>query len=124
MAAEIIHDHQIAWPEGGDQHFFDIGFEPFGVDRAIEQPGRLDAIMAKRGEEGLRLPVAMRNLGHEPLSAQRPSPQRRHVGFGPGLVDEHQTLRMPVRPRDPPARDFGSIAFGGDHGFLKLSRSA
>ena len=122
MAAEIVHDHQIAWPEGGDQHFLDIGFEAFGVDRAIEQPWRLNAIMTKRGEEGQSFPVAIRNLGHEPLPAPRPSPERRHVGFRPGLVDEDQALRidlaLPVRPLDAPARDVGSVAFAGDEGFF------
>jgi len=79
--------------------------------------------MAKRGEEGQSFPVAIRNLGHEPLPARRPSPERRHVGFRPGLVDEHQALRidpsLPVRPRDAPARDVGSIALAGDDGFFE-----
>src|SRR6478752_5277049 len=29
-----------------------------------------------------------RNFGREPGAAKRPSAQRRHVGLGPGLVDE------------------------------------
>jgi hypothetical protein len=78
--------------------------------------------MAKRGEEGQSFPVAIRNLGHEPLPARRPSSERRHVGFRPGLVDEHQALRidpaLPVRPLDAPARDVGSIALAGDDGFF------
>jgi hypothetical protein len=36
------------------------------------------------------LPVTMRHRGFDPLAARRPSLQRRHVGFGPGLVDENR----------------------------------
>jgi hypothetical protein len=80
----------------------------------------LHAIMAKRGQEGHGFPVAMGNLGHEPFSARRPSPERRHIGLGPGLIDEHQALgidpALPVRPLGAPARDVGSIAFAAEQG--------
>ena len=55
-------------------------------------------------------------------AARRPAPQRRHVGLGPGLVDEDQALRVdPVlilRPLRSPARDVGTIVLAGDHGFF------
>jgi hypothetical protein len=30
----------------------------------------------------------VRHLGLNALTARRPAPQRRHIGFGPGLIDE------------------------------------
>ena len=51
-------------PKVGDQNFLDVGSEPFGVDRAVEQPWRLDAVVAKRGEEGHGFPAALMHLGH------------------------------------------------------------
>ena len=61
-------------------------------------------------------------LADEPAAARRPAAQRRHVGLGPGLVDEDQALRLdPVLILDPlraPPRDVGTIVFAGDHGFF------
>ena len=51
------------------QELFDKGVEAFAVDGFVEQAGRFDAVVAQRGEEGRRLPAAMRNLVDEPLSA-------------------------------------------------------
>src|ERR1700756_3135116 len=84
--------------------------------------------MAQRRHKGHCLPVAVRNLGFEPLAARRPTPQRRHIGLGPGLIDEDQALG-----RDPgliffpllaPAGDVRAVLLAGKHGFLKLSCSA
>ena len=62
-------------------------------------------------------------LGLEPQVTRCPSPQRRHVGLGPGLVDEDQTLRLDavliLAPLRPPVRDVGAIAFAGHHGFFE-----
>jgi hypothetical protein len=57
---------------------------PVTIDRAVEEPGGGDAIVAQGAQEGHDLPAAMRYLGLDPLTARRPAPQRRHVGFGPG----------------------------------------
>jgi hypothetical protein len=85
--------------------------------------------MAQRGQESHGFPVAMRNLGFDALTARRPTPERGHVGFRPGLVDEYQAgridavlIRLPLRAT---ARDIGPILFGGDQRlFLCVSFSA
>jgi hypothetical protein len=51
--------------------------------------------------------MTMRHLGFEPLAARRPAPQRRHISFGPGLVDEDQA-------GDQSAPDIWSIALGDE----------
>ena len=118
VGAEIVHDDDVAGPERGDENLLDIEAEALAVDRPVDEPGRVDAVMAQRGQEGHGLPVAVRHLGLEPLAARRPAPERRHVGLGPGLVDEDQAGRIdPVlilRPLRPPSRDVGTIPLAGD----------
>jgi hypothetical protein len=55
----------------------------------------------------------MWHLGLEPLATRRPAPQRRHIGFGPGLVDEYQAggiNPLPIfGPLRPPAGHIGTV---------------
>jgi hypothetical protein len=50
------------------------------------------------------------------LTARCPAPQRRHIGFGPSLIDEHQAGRIDpipiLGPLRPPAGDIGTILLG------------
>ena len=39
VAAEIVHDDDVAGFQGGDENRLDIGSEALAVDRAIEKPG-------------------------------------------------------------------------------------
>jgi hypothetical protein len=52
------------------------------------------------------------------LTAWRPAPQRRHIGFGPGLVDEHLASGIdPISilgPLRPPTCDIGTVLLGGN----------
>src|ERR1700721_657124 len=84
MGAEIIHDDDITWREGWNQHFLDIDAKALAIDRAVEQPWRLAAVVAQGGQKRHGIPVAEGRLAQEPHSAWRPAPQRRHVGFCPG----------------------------------------
>jgi hypothetical protein len=70
----------------------------------------------------------MRHVSLDPLSARCPSPQRRHVGFGPCLIDEDQPGRIDVAavlaPLRAAAGDVGAVLLGCDQRlFLKLSFS-
>ena len=88
-----------------DEDLLDVELEALAVDRPVDQPRCVDAVVAQGGQEGHGLPVAVRHLGLDPLAARRPAPERRHVGLGPGLVDEHQAggidailILRPLRP--------------------------
>ena len=108
--------------ERGNEDLLYVDQEPLAVDRTVDQPGCLDPIVAQRGQEGHGLPVTVRRLRPEPLSARRPAPERRHVCLGPGLVDEDQTGRINpaliLPPLRPTSRDVGTILFAGEHGFF------
>jgi len=122
MTAEIVHDDDVAGSQGWDEKLLDIDLKRLAVDRAVEEPWGVDAIMAERGEEGHGLPAAIGDLGPEPRAARRPSPERRHVGLGPGLIEEDQAAGFnPVligRPLRAPPRNVGAILFAGEHGFF------
>jgi len=122
VTAEIVHDHQIARLERRDQRRLHIGLETLGVDRAVDEPWRFDAIVTKGGQEGHRLPMPVGNLRHEPFADRRPSPERLHVGLGPGLVDEDQALNVDLvlaaLPLRSPPRHVGTVAFAGHDGFF------
>jgi len=122
VAAEIVHHHEITGFKRGHEHLFDIDREAVAVDRAIKDPGGVDAVMAQRPDKGHGLPVAVGNLGFEPLAPRRPAPERRHIGLGPGLVDEDQACRVDpgliFLPLLTPSRDVRAILLAGEHGFF------
>ena len=122
VAAQIIHHDDVSRQQRGRQHGLDIGFEALAVDRAVKNPRRFDAIKPKGGHEGHGFPMAMRNFGDKPLSSRRPSPQRRHIGLGPRLIDEDQALRrdpaLTLNPAGAPLRHVETIALAGDDGFF------
>ena len=103
-----------------NQNQRDIGAP--GRIQTFEQPWCVDPIMAQCSQEGRGVPMAMRNLGEKPHTAWLPAAQRRHIGLGPGLVDEDQTLRRDLvlifGPLRPPSCDVGTVALPSHHGFF------
>ena len=125
----MVHDHDVAGLEGRRQGRLDIGEEAFAVDRAVEDARGGDPVVAERGEEGRGLPVAVGDGGDDPLTAPGPAVAARHVGRGPGLVDEHQAFRADRRlslpPGDPRSSDVRALLLGRVLGlFFRVRRSA
>ncbi len=122
VAAEVVDDDDIARLKGGDEHLLDIGQKGLAIDWAVDDAGRVDAIVAQRGQEGQRPPAALGNLGDQPFAAQRPSMAAGHIGLGPGLVDEDETrgikLVLIPFPLCPPPCDVGTILFAGAQAFF------
>jgi len=79
VRAEIVENDDIARFQGSDELGFDVGLESPAVDRPVENPWRLDAIVPQGGDEGHGLPVAVGRMGDQPFSARAPATQRRHV---------------------------------------------
>jgi hypothetical protein len=122
VAAEIVHDHDIAGLKRWDQHPLDIDPEALAIDRTVDQPRRFDPIAAQGGQEGHGLPMAVRHLGFEPQAPSRPAPQRRHVGLGPGLIEEDQAAGVDpaliLNPLRSPSRDVRTILFASHQCFF------
>lgn len=77
VAAEIVHDDDVAQSERWDQELLDVGEVLLAVDWTVEEAGGVDPIDAQRGEEDERAPAAVRRLADQLLAAA-PSP-----GAGP-----------------------------------------
>jgi len=122
VAAKVIQDDDIAGAKDGQKHLLDIGAKAHTIDRPLDEPWRIDPIMAQGRQEGHGLPAAVGNLGVKSAPARRPSPQGRHIGPGPGLVDEDQSLSFDAAlifcPLGAPPRDLGSIPFASRHAFF------
>ena len=118
VRSQIIHDDDVAGLEGRGEDLLDVGQEAVAVDRAVDEPWRGDAVMAQSGDEGHGLPATVGHHGREALAARRPPEQWRHIGLGPGLVDEHQAggiyATLIGLPLGAPPGDVGSIALAGD----------
>ena len=52
VAAEVVQDDNVAWRERGGEYLLDVEPEEFAVDRAVDHPGRVDAIVTQGGDEG------------------------------------------------------------------------
>lgn len=122
MAAQIVHDHDIAGREGRYEELLDIVGEEPAVDRPVDHAGGVDPVMAQCGKEGQRLPFAEGSLGEKLIAPARPASDRGHVGLGPGLVDEDQPggIKPPLilPPLLPSPGDLGPILLGGEQRFF------
>lgn len=122
VRAEIVENDDIARFQGSDELGFDVGLESLAVDRAVENPWRLDAIEPQGGDEGHGLPVAVGRMGDKPFSARAPATQWRHVRLDPGLIDEDQPLRvnacLVADPLLAPAPELWPQLLGGQNRFF------
>jgi hypothetical protein len=122
VAAEIVDDDDITGLEHGDEDLLDIGSEALAIDRPVDDAGRVDAIMAECGQEGERSPAAMGRLGDQPLASGRAAVGARHVGLGPGLIDEDEPPRIKAAlillPLRPSPGDVGAILLAGVQAFF------
>ena len=64
MAAEIVDHDDIAWQQRWNQNLGDINQECLTIDRAINQPWRLDPVVPQHPQKSHRLPVAVGDFGH------------------------------------------------------------
>lgn len=125
MAAEIVEHDDIARLECWNQKLLDIGQKTARVDRSVENAGCGDPVMTQSCQKSQCFPVTVGNPGSQPLAFGAAAMRARHVGFGPGFVNEHQTGRIYIGLISLPeltfTRDVRSILLAGQHAFfLKL----
>ena len=122
MAAEIVHDHDIARSEGGQKELLDIEGKGLTVDRAVYDARGIDAIVSQGCQERHGFPVAEGGFCAQSLTARAPSSQGCHVRFGPGLINKDKALRMKaaliLSPLLPAPSDAGSILLAGHETFF------
>ena len=96
---EIIEDDHIAASQARHQLGADIGIEGRAVHGLVDDPGGDKSITPQTGDEGLRVPLSERRIGHEPLSPWAASAQRCHVGLHTGFIQEDQPCRVAMHER-------------------------
>jgi len=114
---QVIHNDDVALAQFGQENFFDIGLEGEAVDRPINYERRDEPAQRQRSDERRRFPVAMRNADPQPFTTPTSAVAARHVGRGPGFVDEDQALGIEVElslePAFAPLGDIGTILLRG-----------
>jgi hypothetical protein len=68
VAAQVVHDHNIALPQCWQQNVTHIDQEAFAIDGSVEQPSRCDATGSQCGKEGQSFPVPVRGKAKQPLT--------------------------------------------------------
>ena len=122
MAAEVVHDDDVALRQDRDENLLDIGAKAFAVDRTVDDAGRGQSVAAQRRQERQGPPSAERRLGDEALASGASAMRAGHVGLGPGLVDEDKPPRIDRRltrlPALTPPGDVRPVLFGGAKAFF------
>lgn len=122
MAAQVVHDDDIAGRQCGHEELLDVFEEARAVDRLIQHTGGIDPVAAQSREERHRFPVTIRHFGVKPLTLGCPAAQGGHVGFGPCFINEHEAagINPPLilLPLLAPPGHLGPELFGGQHAFF------
>lgn len=125
VTAQIVHDNDVIGLEGWREQLLDISLEALAVDWPVKHARRVDPVMAQGRQECQRFPVSIGRLGAKAAPFRAPATQRRHVGFGPGFVNEDEAFgvnpALIFLPLFAPAGDLWTILFGGKNGFFYSS---
>ena len=122
MTSEVVHDDNVARREDREENLLDISAEACAIDRSVDDAGRGEPVATQRRQESEGLPFAERRFGDEARASGASAMGARHVGFRPGLVDEHKPPRIDRRltrlpPLTPPG-DVRPVLFGGAKAFF------
>ena len=122
MAAEVVHDDDVATPYGGHQKFADPRQETDGVCRPVEHTGRDDAIAPQTGHENQRPSMSMRHLCHQTLTRRAATVLARHIRRRPCLVNKDQpgSIDLPLQrlPYLTTPGNIGTVLFTGAQSFF------
>lgn len=92
VAAEIVHDDDVAGFKCSDELLFNIGEKARPIDRAVEDAGSRQPVATERRQERHGAPMAMRDVTAQALAFRSPTADRCHVGLDPRLINEDQAF--------------------------------
>jgi hypothetical protein len=107
VAAVVIGHVNVAGPQRLEELRLHVSFEGLAIDRTVEDPWCIDAVMAQRCDEGHGLPVTMRHAADQALAAWGAAMGAGHVRLGPGLINEDEAGRVDPPLVPPPALTLG-----------------
>ena len=94
VCREVVHHDNLSAGECGNQLLADIRQKEWSVDRPINHQRSGESRRPQRGQKGGRLPVPPGNMVVHSLAREAASPQTGHIRFGPGFVEEHESVRV------------------------------
>jgi len=100
VAGEVVQDHDIAFLQHRCQGLLDPskasrpwrGLESGAVDRTVEDAGRGEPVMPECSDEGRCCPMSVWCEALDPLAFESSTVARRHIGRGPGFIEENQAF--------------------------------
>lgn len=113
VAREVVHDDDVTRAQLVCQDLGDVGFEPVAIDRHVKHHGRDHSGHAQAGDQHCGFAVPVREAHPQPLALRAAAVAAGRVGGGPGLVDEHEALRIEIglalEPALPLPQDIGPV---------------
>lgn len=97
MARQIIHHHDVAGTQCGNQVLLDPAEEQLPVDRPLHAQRGDEAGRAHRAEKRRRFPAAVGHGLDESCSLEAAAVSARHVGLGPGLIQKDDLIGIELR---------------------------
>jgi hypothetical protein len=94
MTSALVHDDNVARREDWEANLLDISAEACAIDRSVDDAGRGEPGAPLRRQERERPRFAERRFGDQALACGAAAMGARHVGFGPGLVDEEEPAAL------------------------------
>ena len=115
-------DHDVARAQRRDQDLLHVGDERRRIDRAVEHGRGAESVEAKRGHDGVRLPVAAGRVVAEPGAAGTSPVAAQQIGRHAAFVEEdvlaHVAQRLPRAPLAARRRDIRPTLLVGVYGFF------
>jgi hypothetical protein len=125
MAGEVVEDDDVAFAQRRDQLGLDVKVEQFAVDRAVDDPWRVQSVVPEGGNEGLGIPVAKGRVAYQPLADRSPAGGLDEIGLEGGFIDEGQPFQKVAHeglalhsPTVTRSCDFGPLGLTGQQSFF------
>lgn len=122
MRREVVEHHDVARPEGGHKHLFDVGEETCIIDRAVEDRGSTQAIESERRDDCVHLPVTARRVILKSRPAQASAIATQQIGCDAAFIEKDVLVqiaeRLPLVPSPSFSDDVGTPLFVGVYGFF------
>lgn len=96
VTAKIVHDDDVSRFECFNELLLDPGSEEGTVYWTVENIRGCQSIAAQGRQKGHGIPLAVRRKAAQSFATLPPASQRRHIGFDPCLINEHEPVRINV----------------------------
>ena len=122
MGRQIVGDDDVPGQQRRDQDLTHIGEETLPIDRSVEDAGGGEARHAKRGNEGTRVPVALRRVVRDALPAEASAVPAQQIRGDAAFIEEYQSVGIQRRrdrlPGVASRPDIRPVVFGRAYRFF------